>query len=112
MPLKIDQAAGRVARAAIAARDGLPEDNAAFAGLLAAIQPLAESPVGVGLDVPVWIRRLEEELRRVRFVESQDEDGDPKEDPTPDDSAAPPQVRLDFDEFRRQIRDWDAPLGQ
>ena len=112
MPLKIDQAAGRVARAAIAARDGLPEDNAAFAGLLAAIQPLTESPVGVGLDVPVWIRRLEEELRRVRFVESQDEDGDPKEDPAPDDSAAPPQVRLDFDEFRRQIRDWDAPLGQ
>jgi len=112
MPLKIDQAAGRVARAAIAARDGLPEDNAAFAGLLAAIQPLAETPVGVGLDVPVWIRRLEEELRRVRFVESQDEDGEPQEELPQEDSAAPPNVRLDFDEFRRQIRDWDAPLGQ
>lgn len=112
MPLKIDQAAGRVARAAIAARDGLPEDNSAFTGLLAAIQPLAESPVGVGLDVPVWIRRLEEELRKVRFLDPQEEDDEPREDLPREEPGTPPQVRLDFDEFRRQIRDWDAPLGQ
>ena len=111
MPLKIDQAAGRVARAALAARDGQPEGNGAFRGLLAAIQPLAETPVGVGLDIPVWIRRLEEELRKVRYTEPEDEDGDRREDSPQDDSSAP-QVRLDFDEFRRQIRDWDAPLGQ
>ena len=95
----------------MAARDGQPEDNAAFTGLLAAIQPLAESPVGVGLDVPVWIRRLEEELRKVRYTEPETEDGEEAGEAPAEEASGPPQVRLDFDEFRRQIRDWDAPLS-
>ena len=40
-PLRIDQAAARVARAGAAAREGQGEENPAFQGLLAAMRPLA-----------------------------------------------------------------------
>lgn len=100
-PLRIDQAAARVARAAVAARDGQGEDNPSFAGLLAAIAPLADHPSGVGLDVPAWLRRLEDELRRATA------DGDPDGDTPPG-----PAAELDFEELKRQLRNWDKPLGE
>ena len=111
-PLRVDLAAARVARAALAARDGQPEDNPSFAGLLSALQPLAEVPIGVGLDVPAWVRRLEDELRKVKMTDP-DEDSE-EESPThgADEYPLPPTGRLDFDEFRRQIRDWDTPIGE
>src|SRR5207248_3000297 len=66
-PLQIDQAAARVSRAAATAKELAgatnppPEAHPAFVGLVGAIKPLADSPTGVGLDVPAWLRRLEEE---------------------------------------------------
>ena len=98
-------------RAAAARRDGQPEDNPAFNGLLTAIGPLAESPVGVGLDIPAWVRRLEDELRKVKLMDP-DDDG---EEPAPsanDEYPLPPQAGLSLDDFRRQIREWDSPLGE
>jgi hypothetical protein len=114
-PLQIDQAAARVATAAAAARDlasgsgaGTPEELPAFVGLQAAIRPLAESPTGVGLDVPVWLRRLEDELRRFRTgprpADDPDADG-------PDDPPLPPAPRLDFGDLRRQLNEWERPIG-
>ena len=109
-PLQVDQAGARVQRAAAARRDGQPEDNPAFRGLLAAVAPLADQPVGVGLDIPAWVRRLEDELRNVKLMDP-DEDSEAVEDAVPDDFPLPPPTVLGLDEFRRQITDWDTPLG-
>jgi hypothetical protein len=110
-PLRIDQAAARVSRAAAEARemvggtDPPPETRPAFLGLEAAIKPLAESPTGVGLDVPAWLRRLEEELRRYRTGLDEME-GDA------DEMLLPPAPRLDFAELKRELGEWDRPLGE
>ena len=105
-PLRIDQAAVRVTRAAAAAREGQGEDNPSFSGLRAAIQPLADHPAGVGLDVPVWLRRLEDELRKVRAA-------DPESDVEPSQQYPfPVMVSLKFEELRKQLRDWDKTPGE
>jgi hypothetical protein len=98
LPLEIDQAAARVAPAAEAARGGEGESNPAFVRLAAAVEPLAENVSGVGLDVPAWVRRLEESLRATRTRE-QGEPTDPR-----------PSEALNFDELRRQLADWDKPI--
>jgi hypothetical protein len=101
-PLEIDQATARVAPAEEAVRAEQPEGNPAFARLVAAVEPLAANVSGVGLDVPVWVRRLEDALRNAKthgaFVDAGE------------------RVRLaaglDFEELRRQLADWDRPLGE
>ncbi len=105
-PLRIDQAGARVARAAAAARDGQPEDNPSFNGLLAAIRPLADHPSGVGLDVPTWLRRLEDELRKVRSADPE-ADGDAFEQ-----YPFPEPLGLDFAELKKQLQDWEKPIGE
>jgi hypothetical protein len=101
VPLHIDRAAAQVPAAAAAARAGEGEDNPAFARLLAAVKPLAETVSGVGLEVPVWVRRLEESLRHARDGGAPDRD-----------AAGLPAVRIDFAELKRQLADWDRPLGE
>lgn len=104
-PLLIDQAAARVARAAKSAQDGQTESNPAYDGLLAAIQPLADQPAGVGLDVPAWLRRLEEELKR--FKSNQElTDGD-----SGDQYPFPEPVRLSQNDVLQQLEDWERPLA-
>ncbi len=105
-PLRIDQAGARVARAAAAARDGQPEDNPSFTGLLAAIRPLADHPSGVGLDVPTWLRRLEDELRKVRSADPE-ADGDAFEQ-----YPFPQPLGVDFAELKKQLQDWEKPIGE
>ncbi|MGL6075974.1 MAG: hypothetical protein ACRC8S_17595 [Fimbriiglobus sp.] len=106
-PLRIDQAAARMARAALAAKEGQPEDNPAFAGLLTTIQPLAEQPSGVGLDVPVWLRRLENELRKVRTHATEDDDLEDDEQ-----YPYPATTPVDFADLQQQLRDWEKPLSE
>jgi hypothetical protein len=101
LPLEIDQAAARIASAAEAARNEQGEDNPAFTRLKIAIEPLATNVSGVGLDVPVWIRRLEEALRQTRAKELPDTDETVRLAPG-----------LDFEELRRQLADWDKPIGE
>ena len=115
-PLQVDQAAARVARAASAAREGQSEENPSFTGLLAAIKPLADTPVGVGLDVPAWVRRLEDEMRKVRFAHpDHDDDNDVDDDmgiaTGGEDFPLPPSPKLDMAEFREQLRRWDEPIA-
>ena len=78
-----------------------------FLSLLDAIQPLAASPSGVGLDVPVWLRKLEDELRKLRGVRSSDGDDEKIEDPLPT-----PHVRIDFAELQRQLAIWERPIDE
>jgi hypothetical protein len=101
LPLEIDQASARIASAAEAAHGGQGEDNPAFTRLKIAIEPLAVNVSGVGLDVPVWIRRLEEALRQTRAKEMPDSDESIRLAPG-----------LDFEELRRQLADWDKPIGE
>jgi hypothetical protein len=97
-PLEIDYAAAQVAPAAEAARAGRAEDNPAFARLKAATEPLEAIVSGVGLDVPAWVRRLEEALRQTR-------------DRTADPPPAPP-AGLTFEELERQMDEWDKGFGE
>ena len=97
-PLEIDRAAAQVPAAAESARAGQTEDNAAFARLRTAIEPLEAIVSGVGLDVPTWVRRLEDALRQTR---------DRTAEPTP-----PPPVGLTPDELERQMDEWDKGLGE
>ncbi|MBY0456580.1 MAG: hypothetical protein K2V38_04530, partial [Gemmataceae bacterium] len=96
-PLEIDRAAAQVAGAAEAARGGAGEDGPAFVGLRTALEPLEATVSGVGLDVPVWLRRLEDALRQTR-----------------DRAAEPPPalVELTFEELERQMEDWDKGFGE
>ena len=96
-----------MARAAAAARDGQGEDNPSFAGLLSAIAPLADHPAGVGLDVPVWLRRLEDELRKAKSADPDGDGGDPAQQ-----YPYPAAGAVGFDELKRQLREWDKPLGE
>jgi hypothetical protein len=98
LPLEIDQAAARVAPAAEAARAGEDESNPAFVRLAATVEPLASNVSGVGLDVPTWVRRLEEALRATKHRDMA-EPADPR-----------PVEGLNFDELRRQLADWDKPI--
>jgi hypothetical protein len=100
LPLEIDRAAAQVAPAAEAARAGEGEENPALVRLLVAMSPLRETVSGVGLEVPVWVRRLEESLRRTRDPHEQEADEEVR------------VVGLDFAELKRQLQEWDRPLGE
>jgi hypothetical protein len=97
-PLEIDRAAAQVGPAAEAARAGQAEDNPAFERLRAAAEPLEATVSGVGLDVPAWVRRMEDALRQTR-------------DRTATPPAAPP-AGLSYEELERQMEDWDKGLGE
>ncbi|MBX9624760.1 MAG: hypothetical protein K2X82_13215 [Gemmataceae bacterium] len=95
-PLEVDRAAALVGPAAEAAKRGEDEANPAFGRLRAAMAPLGETVLGVGLEVPAWVRRLEEALRQ-----SREPDG-------PDPAAEwGPAVGLDFADLKRQVQNWD-----
>lgn len=95
-PLEVDRAAALVGPAAAAAERGEDEAGPAFGRLRAAMAPLGETVIGVGLEVPGWVRRLEEALRQ-----SREPDG-----PDPAGEWGPP-VGLDFADLKRQVQDWD-----
>jgi hypothetical protein len=99
LPLEIDRAAAQVGPAAAAARAGEAEESPAFVRLLVALSPLRDTVSGVGLEVPAWVRRLEEALRQAR-------------DPEAGVDAEVAPLPLDFAELKRQLQEWDKPLGE
>jgi hypothetical protein len=98
-PLALDRVCALVDPAAADARRGEAEDGDAFRRLSEQLQPLADNPIGVGLDVPQWLRKLRDEVDRVR-----------------DAATVPPRpaepVRLTFAELQRQLDDWEEPLTE
>jgi hypothetical protein len=62
---------------------------------------LRETVSGVGLEVPMWVRRLEEALRRTREPDEEDND-----------EEFGSVAGLDFAELQRQLQEWDKPLGE
>jgi hypothetical protein len=98
-PLALDRLCALVEPAAAEARRESTEPGIAFPRLVEHLRPLAENPTGVGLDVPQWLRKLRDEVDRVREAAT-----------VPPKPAEP--VRLTFAELQRQLDAWDEPLTE
>jgi hypothetical protein len=96
-PLTVDQIRALVRPAVDAARQGQGEDNPHLSALATAIEELARTSTGAGLDLPEWLEALEEELD---IVETSDQVVDLR-----DATAAHvlPQVVLPWSDIRRQL---------
>jgi hypothetical protein len=95
-PLEIDRLAAKLEPAWRAAQRGADESTPVFARLQAEIDGFARNPLGVGLEVPPWLRRLEQDLVELRH----------KSRP-----AAPEPSHLTLDGLREQLlHDWNTPL--
>jgi hypothetical protein len=75
-----------------------------FEQLESELQPYRDSPTGVGLDVPQWLRRLEMEVQRVWSTRS-------ALAALAEHFARVPRRTLPFAELEEQLRDWDNPQG-
>jgi hypothetical protein len=98
-PLALDRLCALVAPAAAEAREGVGEEGGAAKRLNEHLRPLADNPIGVGLDVPSWLRKLRDEVDRVR-----------EEATIPPRPAEP--VKLTFAELQRQLEEWEEPLAE
>lgn len=98
-PLLLDRLCALVEPAARDARGGLGETSPAFRSLEEQIKPFVENPIGVGLDVPHWLRKLEIEVERVM----QSIDQPPTSDVMP--------VTLSFTDLQDQLAKWELPLA-
>jgi hypothetical protein len=97
-PLATDRTCALVGPAWAAADPAGGGETPEFARLRAEIDQFTANPTGVGLDVPVWLRRLEGEQYRLRH------------EPT---RGSPPRSRLTADQLREQLQhDWAGPLGE
>lgn len=99
-PLEYDALKALVEPAVNEARQKVP-DLPAFTRLIERIAPFAAKPTGVGLDIPDWLRGLENEVQRLREGRS---------------AIAGhvehlfwlPNVKLSLQEIEEQLRTWEA----
>lgn len=98
-PLLLDRLCALVEPAARDARVGLGESSPAFRQLEEQIRPFIENPIGVGLDVPHWLRKLELEVQRVMQAIDQ-----------PSATDVMP-VTLTFADLQDQLAKWELPLA-
>jgi hypothetical protein len=75
----------------------------ALSRLLQEMQPFVQNPVGVGLDLPVWLRRLEAEVVRVRNLRTAIHT-------LIEEHEKVPRLPLSLPELQDQIRNWDRPV--
>ena len=99
-PLVIDRLCAFVEPAMHEAAD--PTADGAFTRLESQLAELTETPIGVGLEPPIWLRRLDDEVQRVRQRRAS---GEP---PVKRGLAA--GVSLPFAELQRQLDDWERSL--
>jgi hypothetical protein len=98
-PMTIDRLCALIAPAVRQAREYFDRDEPS--PLEAELRPLADVPTGVGLDVPLWLTRLEGELHRVRDAES-------ALGTMLEAQASVPAVAVPFEQLAEQLRDWKA----
>ncbi len=98
-PLLLDRLCALVEPAAHDARSGLGEASPAFQRLEEQLRPFIENPIGVGLDVPHWLRKLEVEVERVMQAIDQ-----------PATTDVMP-VTLTFADLQDQLAKWELPLA-
>jgi hypothetical protein len=99
-PLIIDRLCSQVEPAMREAAN--PSDDAAFKRLEQRLELLTRQPIGIGLELPEWLERLEDEVDRVRHEK---DDG---ERPLASGSAA--RVVLSLSDLQSQLANWDNPL--
>jgi hypothetical protein len=63
----------------------------------------ARQPAGSGLDVPHWLRRLEQEVERVRTTRAAIAE-------LAEEFCPVPRVRLTAADLQQQLQDWEVPL--
>lgn len=98
-PLLLDRLCALVEPAARDARFGLGESSPAFRSLEQQLRPFIDNPIGVGLDVPTWLRKLEVEVERVKQTIDQ---------PAATDVMP---VKLSFADLKDQLSKWELPLA-
>jgi hypothetical protein len=98
-PLMIDRLCSAVEPAM---REALnpPAEGGAFGRLEQQLEALTRQPIGIGLEVPEWLERLEDEVERVR-----QEGGDNHRA-----AGLAVGVSLSFTDLQNQLADWDKPL--
>jgi hypothetical protein len=72
----------------------------AFAELEAGLQAFTDTPSGVGLDVPDWLRRLAGEVQRVRMARTAVAS-------LAESQFQVPKVAVPLEELGRQLREWE-----
>jgi hypothetical protein len=86
-------------------REGAEEkgERSSFVRLQRELQVYTASPMGVGLDVPYWLRRLEMEVHRVQAARTTIA-------VLAENFFRVPRRSLSWDDLQRQLGDWDRPL--
>jgi hypothetical protein len=99
-PLAVDRLCALVEPAMEEAR--LAESAESFVLLEQELRPFVAEPAGVGLEVPIWLRRLAEEVARVRATRG-------AVAVLAQDIFRVPDRTLAWEELQRQIQEWDNP---
>jgi hypothetical protein len=101
-PLRMDRLCALIGPAVQEARQ--PGSHPIFIRLRQALQTLAASPTGAGLDVPHWLRRLENEAQRVQASQS-------AVALLAEELFRVPKRSITEEDLLQQLRDWDVPLS-
>jgi hypothetical protein len=96
-PMAIDRLCALIAPSLRQARDRFDRDEPC--PLEEELRPFADTPSGVGLDVPLWLARLEHELQRVRDAASALGSAIEAQAPVP-------ALSVPFAQLALQLRDW------
>jgi hypothetical protein len=96
--LDLDRLCACVEPALLEAISGTPGE--AYQRLKDELDPHLNHPIGVGLDVPAWIRRVESEVQQARTSRTPFVALNENLFPTP-------QKTLTMEEFRTQVADWE-----
>jgi hypothetical protein len=103
-PLALDRLCVLVAPAMEAARSP-DDDGQALARFQKELNVHAATPVGSGIDVPIWLRRLQREVQRVRAERTAITGLGRRQFLTP-------RTALSLAELRRQLAEWDKPFDE
>jgi hypothetical protein len=101
-PLAVDRLCAQIGSVMQAAPEG--EDNPTFAGFQKELLQSTAAPVGVGLDVPAWIRQLEQEVERVRAAST-------SLSVIAEDTMRIPKQTITLEDLQRQLQEWEQPLA-
>jgi hypothetical protein len=100
-PLALDRLCALVGPIAIEAQ--LPEPRDKLARFTEQLEAYADHPIGAGLDVPMWLQALEQELQRIRAA------GSPI-GVLAETHLRIPRLGLSIEEVNEQLGNWDLPI--
>jgi hypothetical protein len=102
-PLAVERLCALVESAVDESREAGPRPS--FERLRTELQTLAATPVGVGLDVPVWLRQLEQEVQRVALKRT-------ALVALAEDFFRIPRQTVPLDRLRAELKEWAEPLKE